>query len=105
MAVGPEQSGVLKRRIAVHSHVRDWSGEPFLVGPALSRDRRTASKGRHDAGTLAQGGGTGGWVVCESSNAEAIANWVYGWNDLLQFEIAPVLDDKQAGRVLSKAVG
>ena len=44
-------------------------------------------------------------MVCESSNAEALANWVYGWNNPLRFEIVPVIDDKQAGRALRKVLG
>jgi len=49
--------------------------------------------------------GLGGFVLCESSDPEALANWVYQWNDLLTFEIIPVLNDEQAARVLTRSVG
>ena len=48
--------------------------------------------------------GLAGFVLCESSDAEAISNWCYDWNDLLKFEVAPVIDDEQAGRTLSRAL-
>jgi len=48
--------------------------------------------------------GLGGWVIAETNSAEAIATWVYQWNDLLRFEIHPILDDEQTARVLSKAL-
>jgi len=48
--------------------------------------------------------GLAGFVLCESSNAEAIGNWVYEWNDLLNFEVIPVVDDEQVSRILSRVL-
>ena len=48
--------------------------------------------------------GLAGYVLCESADAEAISNWIYEWNDLLRFDVAPVLEDEQTARVLSKAL-
>ena len=78
---------------------RSSSGQRFLQTGGLP------PKGVTMLGRWHKAAGLGGWLLCESSNAEALANWVYGWNDLLRFEIAPVIDDKQAGRVLGKVLG
>jgi hypothetical protein len=44
--------------------------------------------------------GSGGFVLCESDDAVALAKWTQDWSDLLEFETFPVLDDKQIGIVL-----
>ena len=89
----------------------------FIVTYELSPENRTPSgkrfletKGAPPEGVTMLGrwhkaGGLAGYLLCETSDAEAIANWCYAWNDLLRFEIVPVIDDEQAGRVLSRSVG
>lgn len=42
-----------------------------------------------------------GFVVAESSDAEAIAKWIHEWTDLLSFEVTPVLNDEQFSRLIS----
>ena len=42
-----------------------------------------------------------GFLIAESSDAEAIAKWIQDWTDLLTFEVTPVLTDEQLTRVLS----
>ncbi len=44
--------------------------------------------------------GSGGFALCESDDMVALAKWTQDWSDLLEFEIFPVLDDKQIGIVL-----
>ena len=44
--------------------------------------------------------GSGGFALCESDDAVALAKWIQDWSDLLEFEIFPVLDDNQIGIVL-----
>lgn len=41
-----------------------------------------------------------GFVVAESSDAEAIAKWIHEWTDLLSFEVTPVLNDEQFSRLI-----
>ena len=42
---------------------------------------------------LARGRGV---AICESDDAEAVANWALNWNGVLDPDIAVVLDDKEA---------
>ena len=44
--------------------------------------------------------GSGGFALCETDDAVALAKWIQEWSDLLEFEIFPVLDDNQIGIVL-----
>ncbi len=44
--------------------------------------------------------GSGGFALCETDDAVALAKWIQDWSDLLEFEIFPVLDDNQIGIVL-----
>jgi len=43
-----------------------------------------------------------GVVICESDSAEALANWGLNWNDLLDADVVPVLDDNET-RALGKS--
>jgi len=64
---------------------------------AADRGNRIKMIGRwHD---LAQGKGV---VICESDSAEAVANWALNWNNLLNAEVVPVLDDNEV-RTLGKS--
>jgi len=42
-----------------------------------------------------------GVVICESDNAEAVANWILNWNSILDVDVAVVLDDNET-RALGK---
>ena len=44
--------------------------------------------------------GSGGFALCETDDVVALAKWTQDWSDLLEFEIFPVLDDKQIAIVL-----
>jgi hypothetical protein len=44
--------------------------------------------------------GLKGFIVADSSDAEAIAKWFQGWTDLLSFEVTPVVSDEQLARVI-----
>ena len=44
--------------------------------------------------------GLRGFIVAESSDAEAVAKWTQGWTDLLSFEVTPVVTDGQLARVI-----
>ncbi len=44
--------------------------------------------------------GLRGFIVAETSDAEAIAKWLQEWTDLLSFEVTPVVSDEQLGRVI-----
>jgi hypothetical protein len=40
-------------------------------------------------------------LIAETSDAKALYSWLSYWNDLLEFETTPCLDDAEAGEVLA----
>jgi len=42
-----------------------------------------------------------GVAICESDSAEMLSNWLLNWNTIMDFEVAPVLDDAET-RALGK---
>ena len=36
-----------------------------------------------------------GLAVCESDDAGAVANWILNWNDVIDADVTPVLDDDE----------
>jgi hypothetical protein len=45
--------------------------------------------------------GLRGFIVAETSDAEAIAKWPQEWTDLFSFEVTPVVvSDEQLGRAI-----
>jgi hypothetical protein len=44
--------------------------------------------------------GRKGFIIAETSDAEAIARWLQGWTDLVTFKVTPVINDEQLSRVL-----
>lgn len=43
----------------------------------------------------------GGMLIAETSDAKALYSWLSYWNDLLEFQTTPCLDDAEAGEVLA----
>lgn len=43
----------------------------------------------------------GGVLIAETSDARALYAWLAHWNDLLEFETTPCLEDAEAGEVLA----
>lgn len=43
----------------------------------------------------------GGVLIAESENPKALYAWLTSWNDLLEFETTPCLNDAEAGEVLA----
>ena len=43
----------------------------------------------------------GGVLIAETSEAKALYTWLSDWNDLLEFETTPCLEDAEAGAVLA----
>ena len=44
--------------------------------------------------------GSGGFAICETDDASAMANWAIDWNGLLPIKITPIMDDDAIGGVL-----
>jgi hypothetical protein len=43
----------------------------------------------------------GGVVIAETSDAKALYSWLSHWNDLLEFETTPCVEDAEAGEVIA----
>jgi hypothetical protein len=43
----------------------------------------------------------GGVVIAETNDAKALYSWLAYWNDLLEFETTPCVEDADAGAVLA----
>jgi len=43
----------------------------------------------------------GGVLIAETDDAKALYTWLGIWNDLLEFETTPCLDDAEAGPILA----
>ena len=66
----------------------------FLEGGGLPPDGATMVGRWHAAA------GLHGFILLESSDANAIYRWAAEWHDLLDFDIVPVVDDAEAAAVL-----
>ena len=44
--------------------------------------------------------GSGGFAICETDDASALANWAIDWNGLIDVKITPIMDDETIGGVL-----
>ena len=45
--------------------------------------------------------GTGGFAICETNDAGALANWAVDWNGLVEIKITAIIDDETMGAVLT----
>ena len=43
----------------------------------------------------------GGVMIAETSDAKALFSWLSYWNDLLEFETTPCVEDAEAGEVFA----
>lgn len=50
-------------------------------------------------------GAGGGFVLAETGDAKALYEWLGQWNDLLDFNATPVMDDAEAAEVIKKTSG
>ncbi|MEJ2311358.1 MAG: DUF3303 family protein [Gemmatimonadales bacterium] len=40
-----------------------------------------------------------GLAICETDDAAAVSNWILNWNQILDCDVTPVLDDEEARAV------
>jgi hypothetical protein len=45
--------------------------------------------------------GSGGFAICETDNASALANWAIEWNGLIDVKITAIMDDETMGAILT----
>lgn len=74
---------------------RDAATQRFGETGAPAPDGVTMLSRWHDVA------GGRGFAVCEADDAMLIAKYCREWNDLLEFEIVPVINDEQLGAVLA----
>jgi hypothetical protein len=43
----------------------------------------------------------GGVLIAETADAKALYSWLAFWNDLLEFETTPCVEDAEAGEVMA----
>lgn len=48
--------------------------------------------------------GTGGFAICQSTDASALASWALDWNGLIEIKIVPIMDDETISGVLGARV-
>lgn len=84
----------------------------FHITYKISPEKRNVAQQRFkDTGALPPAGATmtgrwhsveglRGFIIAESSDAEAIGRWTQEWTDVLSFEITPVMNDEQVARVI-----
>ncbi len=83
----------------------------FIVKWNIPCETRVAAEKRFlETGGAAQAGvkivgrwhGASGWglAIAESNDQKALHLWVQQWNDLLEMEVVPCLDDAEAGTVI-----
>jgi|TARA_B110000444_G_C18819876_1_gene587145 hypothetical protein len=49
--------------------------------------------------------GSGGFAICETDDASALANWAMDWNGLIDVKITAIMDDETIGGVLGSRAG
>jgi hypothetical protein len=45
----------------------------------------------------------GGVLIAETNDAKALYTWIEQWNDMLDFNVTPCVEDAEAGEVLAAA--
>ena len=81
-----------------------WTIKPENTSDAIERFRLTG--GPPPPGVTLLGrwhdiGGGRGFTLSESDDPVAMTKWSLQWDDLLSFEVVPVVDDTQIGDALS----
>jgi hypothetical protein len=82
-----------------------WNIPKASVIPAQARFLQTG--GQPPAGVKMigrwHGMSGGGFLVAETNDAKALYSWLEQWNDHLEFQTTPCLEDAEAGEVLAAA--
>jgi hypothetical protein len=81
-----------------------WTFRPEHANSAIERFGETGAPPPEGVNMLARWhdvAGKRGFALSETDDPVAIAKWCHGWNDLLSFEIVPVINDEQLGAVLA----
>tara|TARA_R110000824_G_C14785753_1_gene632557 strand:- start:210 stop:500 length:291 start_codon:yes stop_codon:yes gene_type:complete len=44
--------------------------------------------------------GSGGFAICDTNDASALANWALDWNGLIEIKVTAIMDDETISGVL-----
>lgn len=76
---------------------QDEAIERFMEGSALDEPEGVETVARwHSAG------GGNGWHVVETDDPQRITDFALKWGDLIEFDIAPVIDDEELVEIFQK---
>ena len=79
-----------------------WQPDTQQRSEAIARFKELGTKppaGAKFVGRLTRADLSGGFVLLETTDAQALADFAYQWNDLMKLEIFPVLEDESLTRV------
>lgn len=81
-----------------------WQPDTERRGEAIARFKKlgaTAPGGAKFVGRLTRADLSGGFVLLETDEPQALADFAYQWSDLMNLEIVPVLEDEGLSRVFA----
>ena len=81
-----------------------WTYKPDHTISATERFSQTGGMPPEGVTMLARWhdvSGNRGFAIAETDDASALATWCRKWNDLLSFEVFPVINDEEIAAVLS----
>jgi hypothetical protein len=81
--------------------------EPSTVRPAAQRFLKTGAKPPQGATQLGRWFGLNGkgCILVEASEPKPVFEWVTEWQEFMEIEATPVLEDDDAGAILGKLYG
>lgn len=86
-------------------HMISWKlapGNHKAAAKAFLKSGAPAPKGLTLIGRWHGPGSACGWALVEGDDAKALSQHIADWADLIEFQVTPVVEDADAGQVLSK---
>jgi hypothetical protein len=80
-----------------------WSIPKGCVVDAEARFLKTGGGPPAGVNMVGRWHGMNSWgvLIAETNDAKALCSWLAQWNDVLEFDITPCLEDADAGAVLA----
>jgi hypothetical protein len=83
-----------------------WTFTPDAANAAIERFAETGGLPPDGVKMLGRWHDTAanrGWAVAEADDTAAMGKWTRQWNDLLEFEIVPLMSDDQLKAVIAES--
>jgi hypothetical protein len=84
----------------------NWKTNPVHRDTAVARFKATGGAppaGAKMLGRWHNADESGGFLICETEDATALAAWMHQWTDVLVFDARPAITDEQFGKILASA--